>query len=64
MRKLTIELDDYEYAHFERIAKRQRRTPENMLLYWTDTLLLQDEAYEAQEQASRSRDEVREERVQ
>jgi predicted transcriptional regulator len=61
MKSLTVELNDQEYARFERIAKRQRRTPENMLLYWVDTLLQQDEAY--QDQSAAVRDEIREEKV-
>lgn len=43
---ITIELDDQELAHFERIATRERRTVENLLLYWADTLIRQEQEFE------------------
>lgn len=58
MRKLSIELTTEEYDRFAMIAKKQRRTPENLLLFWADQLLRQDEEYDRA-----LREGVREERV-
>ena len=65
MKKISVELNEEEYSRFEKIATRQRRTPDNMLLYWVDQLLRQDEAYEQEEQATTqvSVDGVRDERI-